>query len=294
MNKKSFLTKLRSKLSILEKQEIDDIIEEYSSHIDKKIEEGKTEKEAVEDFGNIDELVKEILSAYKINGSYKEEESKFEKWISNFIDSMVEFFQKLFDDVSEQKVSKILVTIVYIIIGIFLCGLLLWFVRIPFDLVKEIGDRIINVGGHNFLTETFETIWNLFVELACIVISIVIVAALIKKAIKHLDLNNDKVEVLEIKDDKKVTKQIKKDKKKDSVLMDFFIICLKIFVIVSIYIPLLMCDIGLAIGLGALVFFAIQGVISIGMIIMFIGMLMIAVALTILITKFLFSKGGVN
>lgn len=35
-----------------------------------KVAKGKTEEEAIKDFGDFDELVKEILSAYKINGDY--------------------------------------------------------------------------------------------------------------------------------------------------------------------------------------------------------------------------------
>ena len=47
MNKKVFLEKLEKKLKILNKDELDDIIEEYEDHINEKVASGKTEEEAV-------------------------------------------------------------------------------------------------------------------------------------------------------------------------------------------------------------------------------------------------------
>ena len=61
MNKKIFLEKLRKKLKILNNDEIEDIIEEYEGHINEKVSSGKTEEEAIKDFGDFNELVKEIL-----------------------------------------------------------------------------------------------------------------------------------------------------------------------------------------------------------------------------------------
>ena len=58
MNKKKFIKKLKNNLSILEENEINDIIDEYSDIIDEKIKNGKSEEEAINDFGNINELSK--------------------------------------------------------------------------------------------------------------------------------------------------------------------------------------------------------------------------------------------
>ncbi len=88
MNKKVFLEKLKKKLKILNKDELDDIIEEYEDHINEKVASGKTEEEAVKDFGDFDELVKEILSAYKINEDY-EESVKEKNVVADFIDTCV-------------------------------------------------------------------------------------------------------------------------------------------------------------------------------------------------------------
>jgi len=66
MNKKEFIRLLEEKLKILEENELKDIINEYKDTIDEKVKHGKSEEEAVSDFGDVDELTKEILKAYKI------------------------------------------------------------------------------------------------------------------------------------------------------------------------------------------------------------------------------------
>ena len=67
MNKEEFLRVLEQKLSVLNDRERLDVLEEYSQHIDMKIESGQTEEEAVRDFGDPEELVADLLDAYHIN-----------------------------------------------------------------------------------------------------------------------------------------------------------------------------------------------------------------------------------
>lgn len=60
MSKIEFLEELRSKLKGLPKEDIDERIEFYSEAIDDRIEEGKTEEEAIKEIGTVDEVVREI------------------------------------------------------------------------------------------------------------------------------------------------------------------------------------------------------------------------------------------
>ncbi|MDO4438892.1 MAG: DUF1700 domain-containing protein [Eubacteriales bacterium] len=66
MNKQTFLNELRKQLHVLEEAEVNDIIDEYSQHIDIKIEKGQTEEEAIKDFGSVKELSEQILLAYHV------------------------------------------------------------------------------------------------------------------------------------------------------------------------------------------------------------------------------------
>jgi len=84
MNKSTFVKKLRSKLQILDNNEVEEIISEYSAHIDQKIADGKSEEEAIKDFGDINELANDILSAYHIEGK--------SKTLEDYVSIVLEFF----------------------------------------------------------------------------------------------------------------------------------------------------------------------------------------------------------
>ena len=66
MNKNEFLEELNRHLLILEDEEQQDILEEYSQHIDMKVESGLSEDEAIRDFGSVKELAAQILEAYQV------------------------------------------------------------------------------------------------------------------------------------------------------------------------------------------------------------------------------------
>lgn len=72
MNKHDFLRELKRNVAMLEDAEQNDIINEYSQHIDMKVQGGMSEEEAIADFGPIDELVEEILAAYHVKAPEKE------------------------------------------------------------------------------------------------------------------------------------------------------------------------------------------------------------------------------
>lgn len=77
MNKSEFLSELKKRISLLEDDEQQDIIDEYSQHIDNKVSKGMTEAEAIEDFGPFDQLVEELLGAYHVKASAVEKTAGF-------------------------------------------------------------------------------------------------------------------------------------------------------------------------------------------------------------------------
>ncbi len=70
MGKHEFLSELEKSLSVLQEDELKDIISEYEQHIDIKVEKGLTEEEAIADFGSLAELTGEILEAYHVRVDY--------------------------------------------------------------------------------------------------------------------------------------------------------------------------------------------------------------------------------
>ncbi len=70
MDKKTFISELRAALSVLQADELDDIVNEYEQHIDMKMKNGLTEAEAIADFGSMPKLTADILEAYHVRADY--------------------------------------------------------------------------------------------------------------------------------------------------------------------------------------------------------------------------------
>ena len=119
MLKSEFLELLNQKLSLINDKEREDIILEYGTYIDDKIASGVSEEEAVAGFGDVDELAKEILSAYKINtDSMDPLSSKADKTIDKVYTKVEELFSKLGDFSMNQ--------IFHVIFDAFVLVLILW------------------------------------------------------------------------------------------------------------------------------------------------------------------------
>ena len=71
MTKKAFLKELEDRLQMLDEKERKDMIEEYSQHISMRMESGMKEEEAIDDFGDINDLIAEILEAYHLDPEYE-------------------------------------------------------------------------------------------------------------------------------------------------------------------------------------------------------------------------------
>lgn len=121
MTKNEFFALLEEKLSILDKQEISDILEEYRNHIEFKMNDGKTEEQAIADFGDVDALAEEILSAYHINSEtvYTKNGEYYIKAFVSFINRATEKFLSF----SLNDVAKVIVEFIFVIIVISLVGI---------------------------------------------------------------------------------------------------------------------------------------------------------------------------
>lgn len=67
MNRQEFIDQLREYLKVLQDEEQEDILAEYSQHIEMKMKNGLSEEEAIRDFGQVKELAAEILEAYHVS-----------------------------------------------------------------------------------------------------------------------------------------------------------------------------------------------------------------------------------
>lgn len=134
MNKNEFISELKSKLSILKKEEVNDIVNEYSEHIEEKVKSGKSEKEAIEEFGDIDELVSGILDAYKIDKEYYKKTSI----LDNIAEDTKEVLNKIIKIISNGTSKEIIKLLAYILITILICYIL----KLPFYIMETFVNKL--------------------------------------------------------------------------------------------------------------------------------------------------------
>lgn len=172
MTKNDFIEKLKRRLSILDKNEIDDILEEYEGYIDEKVKSGSTEKEAIEEFGNFDDLVKDILSAYKID----EESLKDRNVITDFIDSCVDLFKRFFNSMKKKSGGDIFKIIIEFIVLLLFIAIL----KLPVILIEKLGEMLFGLVINPFGV-VLSTVWKYMVELIYLVLAVMGIANFVKK-----------------------------------------------------------------------------------------------------------------
>lgn len=79
-SKEEFLHQLQQGISVLEESEQQDILQEYAQHIQLNMAGGMSEEEAVQEFGDVHQLVSEILEAYHVDPSYGEKADSPSRW----------------------------------------------------------------------------------------------------------------------------------------------------------------------------------------------------------------------
>ena len=174
MTREEFFAKLDARLSILNEKERKDIIDEYQSHIDFKIQDGKTEAQAIADFGDIDDLAAEILEAYHIDNSAAKSKS-----LEYYIKACVGFINQVTERILSLSLSDIARIIVEFVVVLFA----IWLVSIPFDIISGTIRSTIWGFGLGRLSDLLAGIVNLFFELISLGIAFLIIYSFIKTRI---------------------------------------------------------------------------------------------------------------
>lgn len=187
MNKLQFLNQLRVKLEILSDKEIKDIMDEYSDTIDQKVQEGKTEEEAVKDFGDINELAQEILQAYKIDPNKKSKKGsdladQIGQVITDIVDYLVTFFSTIFKDLSVEGFTR---TMVLIGVGLILIILL----KIPFIFIERLFEAVFRLVLPYAFARPISIIVNIFLGFVHIFISVMLVVSFIRIGVSGEEIN---------------------------------------------------------------------------------------------------------
>lgn len=303
MNKKEFIDFLENRLSVLKKDERDDVINEYVQHIDNKLAEGMSEKEAVETLGNAEDLVREILSAYNVDPDYnKEAESEINSFVNNVFHQVTGALRSIGDYVVGQKFSALLM--------LFIKAVILFFaLMICFTIGREILMILCNILGG----------WYILRTIVSFMYTIVAIPTMIYIFIRFLDYsihkgenrnternvnntvnteqttvnNNVNENAVKSNAEKRNIKIIRKnnDFSFGNIMKSIIIFALKIFVILCL-IPCVFVLIFTIIGFGGLLIMSFAGYPSVGLTLGALGFNLVGCAIVALLVKVVFFNKG--
>ncbi len=305
MNKNEFLSQLRKRLDVLTDTEIDDIIDEYADAINQKIQEGKTEEEAVQDFGDFEELVKEIGEAYKIKPNTKNtNKTNVETIFSDVVAMLSKFFTSIFDEIQSHGIGKALALI---IVGL----LLIFLLRIPFVILEELGVSIIEGILPTIISKPVSVIYQLLIGILFIMAIILLCSGMLKSWREDKEFewnqifkgnsNDEKAMYARAEDgDSQRNRASRRDRepqrdrsKPTSVWARIEILIggiIKFFGVVVILIPLYAIIVGFSLTLGLIFYIHTLGVSLWGLIFMFIGLIGIVAIIADFFNKLIFSR----
>lgn len=181
MNKQEFMDYLEKRLSVLNKREREDIIQEYSQHIDLKITSGLNEYEVIKEFGDPKAFADEILEAYNIDPEYEEEMERNNgkrnlfKSVKDSVSGIVEFILKQKPQVLFSMLIRIAVMTV-----------ILGFIEVLiFSLLAEFTDEILMY----YLPESICWLFLLAYIIIAVSFAIYMLMVYIKKLTMEIKLN---------------------------------------------------------------------------------------------------------
>lgn len=303
MSKEKFFKELEERLQILKEEERKDIINEYKDTLSEKMKHGRSEKEAIEDFGPMDELVKEILSAYKINPDFNDKKSQDDfdfsevtnsvnRGIKKCASSISSWFHDLNDELKDNGQELTIEFVTELVIKGIITLFILALVTLPFNFLRYIGSNILT---NLFfpLSDILNIVWYLLIGVLYFCVCALIIIAMYKDSFKG---SSKKEVVKDTKSKKKEKKETvpleenksKEAKKKTHIISNTIVLVIKVLVAMFILFPLWCTIIGFAVTLSFVVYYLFQGVPIWGLLLLFIGLLAGFAHLTKVITDLTF------
>lgn len=176
MKKDEFLSLLEKRLQILNEKERQDILDEYRTHIEMKMQEGKSEEEAIQDFGDIDELIDDILDAYKINTEKMDT-------TNDRLDKLFDFIFHGCKNIIASLTSMELNDVLRLLFEIIIIFVLLILLKIPFVIISFIGSYLLRILFEYNIGSTLSRIWDILVNAIYIIVFISMLIKMVRNRI---------------------------------------------------------------------------------------------------------------
>lgn len=175
MNKEEFASRLETSLDIFEDSVKKQEIENYLKKIEEREKNGESEEEIIKSFGTITEITETILKSHGIN---PKKLSKKNSFIYKQFEELFQVIHHVIDEMSKNDFQNNLKIILDLLILIaFICLL-----KIPFILVRNLGDSLITNLNITFMSG----IWGLIVDIIYIIVALVVFMNIFNKYFKNI------------------------------------------------------------------------------------------------------------
>lgn len=175
MNKDEFVSRLETSLDIFEDSVKKQEIENYLTRIEEREKNGESEEEIIKSFGTITEITETILKNHGIN---PQKLSKKNGFIYRQFEELFQVIHHVIDEMSKNDFQNNLKIILDLLILIaFICLL-----KIPFILVRNLGDSLITNLNITFMSG----IWGLIVDIIYIIVALVVFMNIFNKYFKNI------------------------------------------------------------------------------------------------------------
>ena len=311
MNKREFLRELEIRLSILDENEVKDILNEYGGIIDEKIKDGKSETDAVSEFGALEELSTEILKAYKINPKYcnsnaagrdkaKEVLRSSEEWIKYTSGKIAKFLKGASDGLGKSGRIPSVELVLEIVIKIAILLVILAILKIPFYII---GGLWIGIFSFSFtpVDWIFTVVWKILSMVVYLAAAVCIFWAMFREYFagfssvdKSADANSGAESKTEAAREEKVAASEELHKKeplkrnKSGGVAGALLALVRVFVVIAALLPLWLIQAGLIVAMPVTIYYFIYGVNIPGLIIILTGVITGVAGLSDLIYKLAF------
>ena len=175
MNKEEFASRLETSLDIFEDSVKKQEIGNYLKKIEEREKNGESEEEIIKSFGTITEITETILKSHGIN---PKKLSKKNGFIYRQFEEFLQVIHHVIDEMSKNDFQNNLKIILDLLILIaFICLL-----KIPFILVRNLGDSLITNLNITFMSG----IWGLIVDIIYIIVALVVFMNIFNKYFKNI------------------------------------------------------------------------------------------------------------
>lgn len=170
MNRNHYLQEFKNGLSIFEESYQQEKVLELEEKISKLVEQGKSEEEALEELGDVTACIESILHENHVNLKNSNQKNNFFAQKAETVFDVINHVIDVMSKNSAKANGKIL-------FDIFILIVLVCIIKIPFILLRDLGESLLAFLAIPFIVN----VWHLIVEIVYIVIAVFVFLNIFKR-----------------------------------------------------------------------------------------------------------------